>query len=176
MNGRSWSFTVGLLSVAVAAQAQVKTFSIRADGVLCLSCAHRVEKAIQRVAGVQKVQVHMQPVYAEVTPRAGAWLEPDRLRDAIKNAGFKPGEVRCTVTGQLTEWHGQPALSLAGSERPLVLQAASDAPQAMEQARRLLGEGKKAEVEVEGQLAGRAVAGDRASPLVLRASRMAAAR
>jgi hypothetical protein len=118
----------------------------------------------------------MDPAGAEVTPRAGAWLEPERLRDAIQQAGFKPGEVRCTISGPLTEWHGQPAVSLADSGRLVVLQASPGAPQAFEQAQRMLAAAKKDAVDVEGQLDGRAIAGDPASPVALRAGRVAVVR
>ena len=70
----------------------------------------------------------MGPVRAEVTPKADAWVEAARLRRAIQSAGFKPGDLRYTVTGTLTQWRGQPALRFGSSERLLVLQAQPAAP------------------------------------------------
>jgi Cu+-exporting ATPase len=170
MNTRTGGFIMALLSLAVAASAQVKTITVSAGGVLCLSCVHRVEKAIQRVEGVAKVKVRMEPVRAEVTPRAGAWVEPERLRDAIKNAGFKPGDIRCTVSGPLIAWRGQPALRVAGSDRLVVLQPAPQSPEAFAQAQWALASAGSPTVEVEGEYAGRAVPNDPAAPLALRAS------
>jgi copper chaperone CopZ len=168
MNRRTWSFTMALLSLAAAASAQVKTISVSASGVLCLSCAYRLEKAIQRVEGVEKVRVEMEPVRAEVTPRGGGWIEAEQLRDAIKNAGFRPGDIRYTVSGPLTEWRGQPALRVAGSDRLVVLQPAPQSPEAFAAARRALARAGSPTVEVEGEFAGRAVPNDPAAPVVLR--------
>ena len=85
MRFAAWTLTLGLIIPAAHANAQVRAMTIRASGVLCLSCAHRLEKAIQRVESVEKVKVEMEPVRAEVTPRGGAWIDPDRLYTAIKN-------------------------------------------------------------------------------------------
>src|SRR4051794_38034918 len=115
MQIRTLVLSLGLATLAAAANAQVKAMTVRAGGVLCLSCAHRLEKAVQRVERVEKVKVEMEPVRAEVTPRSGAWIDPERLRSAIKNAGFQPGEVRYTIRGVLAAWHGQPAIQLAGT-------------------------------------------------------------
>jgi hypothetical protein len=137
-----------------------------------VSCTYRLEKAIQRLEGVDKVRAEIVPPRAEVTPRAGAWVEADRLRGAVKGAGFKPGEVRYTVTGTLTPWQNQPALRLSGSERLLVLQADPGAPEPYEHARRLLPDAAGKTIEIEGQLVEHAVPEDRSSPAALRLSRL----
>jgi copper chaperone CopZ len=168
-----------LLALTTAANAQVKSISVRAEGVLCLSCAHRLEKAIQRVDGVSKVTVAMEPVRAEVTPRGGTWIDPERLRGAIKNAGFRPGDVRCTISGPLTTWHGQPAIRLAGSDRVIVLEAAPEHPDLLAKLQQQCAGGSGPTLRVEGQFAGRVDAQDAAAPAVavaaLRAERVATA-
>jgi hypothetical protein len=92
----------------------------------------------------------MEPVRAEVTPKAGAWVEAAQLREAVKKAGFKPGAVQYIVRGQLTEWQGQPAVSV-GSDRLLVLQAEPQSPAAFEKARQLLQDSVGKTATVEGQ-------------------------
>jgi hypothetical protein len=114
----------------------------------------------------------MEPMRAEVTPRAGVWVEADRLRGAVKKAGFKPGDVRYTVSGLLTEWKGQPALRLEGSDRVVVLQAPAGASDAYERARQAIGGTEGRKVEVEGQFVDRAVASDKGSPGALRIQRL----
>src|SRR5436305_2618258 len=101
MRVKTLTLALAALALAGSARAEVKSITVRAGGVLCLSCVNRVEKAIERVAGVEKVHVQMDPVAAQVTPRGGLWLDPERLRTAIKNAGFKPGDVHCTISGPL---------------------------------------------------------------------------
>jgi hypothetical protein len=113
----------------------------------------------------------MDPTGVEVTPKAGRWVEAARLRSAVKNAGFKPGVIRYTVTGTLMEWQGQPALRVTGSERVVVLQQA-EAPEAFERARQALPQAEGKTAEVEGQFVDRAVAADKKSPAALRVQRM----
>jgi hypothetical protein len=113
----------------------------------------------------------MAPVRAEVTPKADAWIDAARLRGAIKGAGFKPGDLRYTVTGTLTPWRGQPALR-CGSDRLLVLQSQPAAPAAYERARQALSETGTKAVEVEGEFVDRAVPEDGSSPASLRLARL----
>jgi hypothetical protein len=94
--------------------------------------------------------VQLEPTLATVTPRAGVWVEAARLRSAVKNAGYKPGDVRYTVAGTLTQWQGRPALKLKGSERILLLQPQPGAPEAYERARKTLAEAGNRPAEVEG--------------------------
>jgi hypothetical protein len=135
---------------------------------------YRLEKAIQRLEGVDKVRVHMDPTRAEITPRAGAWIEAERLRGAIKKAGFKAGDIALTLTGALTEWQGQPALRipLNGGERLVVLQADARTPEPFEQVRQALPQAGSKPVQLEGQLVDRAVAADKTSPPALRVTRV----
>jgi hypothetical protein len=129
-----------------------------------------LEKAIQRLEGVDKVRVRMDPVRVDVTPRAGEWVQAARLRSAVKAAGFKSGEIRLTIRGLLTEWHGAPAVRLANSERIVVLQALPEAPEAYERARRELPTAAGKTVEVEGQHMDST--GDKTAPTALRLRRL----
>jgi copper chaperone CopZ len=162
---------LGLLGLTTGALAQVKSILVAAGGVWCTSCTYRLEKAIQRLEGVEKVRAEIEPPRAEVTPRAGAWVEAGRLRSAVKSAGFKPGGVRYTVEGSLVEWQGQPALRLPRSERVLVLQADPKAPELYERLRRMLPATDKM-VAVEGEFVDHAVADDKTSPAALRLCRL----
>jgi hypothetical protein len=96
--------------------------------------------------------VRLAPPHAEITPRAGKWLEADRLRSAVKNAGFKPGEIRYTIAGTLTGSQGQPALRLPDGERVVALQPDPSALETYERARRALPEAEGKPAEIEGRL------------------------
>jgi hypothetical protein len=109
-----------------------------------------------------------------VTPRTGVWVDVDRLRAAVKNAGFKPGEIRLTVTGTLTEWKSQPALrlSLNGRERLVVLQAEPKTPEPFERLKQTPLTGSGPALEVEGRLVDRAEPDNKTAPAALRVSRL----
>lgn len=113
-----------------------------------------------------------------MTPRSGAWVDADRLRSAVKNAGFKPGEIRLTVTGTLTEWKTQPALrlSLKGQERLVVLLAEPRSSEAFERLEQPGSSAASPAIEVEGRFVDRADPGDRTAPAALRVERVAADR
>lgn len=108
--------------------------------------------------------MRLAPSHAEITPRAGKWLEADRLRSAVKNAGFKPGEIRYTIAGTLTGSQGPPALRLPDGERVVALQPDPGAPEAYERARRALPAAEGKPVEVEGRLLDRTRGKEKAAP------------
>jgi hypothetical protein len=107
--------------------------------------------------------VRLAPSHAEITPRAGKWLEADRLRSAVKGAGFKPGEIRYTIAGTLVERQGQPSLRLPDSERIVTLQPDPGAPDAYARARQALPEAEGRPVEIEGRLPDRTPAKEKAA-------------
>lgn len=55
------------------------------------------------------------------------------LDKAIYDAGMKMGDVRLTVTGELTTWQGEPALKIPESGQVFLLQA-NDKFRALQQA------------------------------------------
>jgi hypothetical protein len=110
----------------------------------------------------------MEPTRVEVTPRAGAWIEAERLRSAIKKAGFKATDIRLTLTGTLTEWQSQPALRLPEGERIVLLQPEPGAPEPLERARQALPTAADAKVTAEGQLVDRAKGAEKSTPVALR--------
>jgi hypothetical protein len=119
----------------------------------------------------------MEPVRAEVTPKAGVWVEAERLREAVRKAGFKPGAIQYIVRGQLTEWQGQPAVTLSGTNRVLLLQAEPKTPAAFQQARQLLLDSPSGTATVEGQWPDKEPRGGPAgTPGTLRVSRVEVAR
>jgi copper chaperone CopZ len=169
---QTWSLILALLSGTMTADTHVTGITIAAKGVLCLSCTYRLEKAIQRLEGVEKVRVRISPALAEVTPKAGRWIEGDRLRRAVQDAGFKPGEVRYTVTGALVEWQGQPAVRLSGGEQVIVLKAEPGASGAFERARKSISEAGGRTVEIEGPWVEEVGKRDRTVPEALRVHRL----
>jgi hypothetical protein len=114
----------------------------------------------------------MDPVRLEVTPRDGTWVEVSALRQAVKKAGFKPEEIRYTLTGRLTEWRGRPALAVTGSDRLVVLEP-EPAPSPAEPPRPkqiAVGAGKR--VEIEARWTDRTAATDPGAPAVLSVRRL----
>jgi hypothetical protein len=81
----------------------------------------------------------------------------------VKNAGFKPGEIRYSIAGTLIERQSQPALRLPDSERVVALQPDPGGPEPYERARRALPEADSRRVEIEGRLLDRKPGKERAA-------------
>jgi mercuric ion binding protein len=90
-----------LLLGAVAAEAQVEAASVRLDGMSCPFCAFGVEKRLRRVAGVGSVEIHMDLGLAVLTAADGASIDLARIPEAIRKAGFTPGDVEASAVGIL---------------------------------------------------------------------------
>ncbi|MEE8273670.1 MAG: heavy metal translocating P-type ATPase [Alphaproteobacteria bacterium] len=69
------------------------TLTLRVDGMTCASCVARVERAIGKVPGVDRVSVNLASERAEVRYDP-AWATPGALAEAIAGAGYSvPGET-----------------------------------------------------------------------------------
>ena len=68
----------------------MKTSTIQINGMTCGGCVASVTKALQQVAGVQKVKVELSPGAAEVTFDE-ALVNEAALQDAVQDAGFDVG-------------------------------------------------------------------------------------
>ncbi len=58
---------------------------------------------------------------AIITPKVGERFDPFEIPNAIKKAGFTPGEVNLTVSGKLSRYKEFWALEVPGLAQPLLL-------------------------------------------------------
>lgn len=69
----------------------------------------------------------------EVTLKPGAWVDPARMQQTIKDAGYKPGDAGVTLrlTGKVVKQGDQLALELDKMKAPrtLALAAAKEKPE-----------------------------------------------
>ncbi|MDX2150010.1 MAG: hypothetical protein SFV54_04695 [Bryobacteraceae bacterium] len=112
-------------------------------GLDCPSCSDSLERAFKRVRGVESVEVGEGVVRLRLT--AGNAVRLERIHDALKGAGYTPGDAAVTVAGKSN-----------GAEFEV---------SGFEPAYRLRFEGRA----VEGQVRGVVPAPKPASPLLLRA-------
>ena len=64
-----------------------QTIELRIDGMTCASCVSRVEKAMLKVAGVERAVVNLATERASVSGARGT-LDPDALIRAVAEAGY----------------------------------------------------------------------------------------
>ncbi|MGN6032332.1 MAG: heavy metal translocating P-type ATPase, partial [Thermomicrobiales bacterium] len=66
--------------------------SFPVEGMTCAACVRRVEKALEKVDGVQDATVNLATERAAVTVDP-ALVSPDSLRVAVEAAGYTPGRI-----------------------------------------------------------------------------------
>ena len=79
-------------SVAAASQkaAELKIITIPVAGMVCISCAATVKRAVKAIEGVSAVEVMLTKNSVQVTYDPGR-LSPDRVAAAINALGYKAG-------------------------------------------------------------------------------------
>ena len=116
----------GSTGAAAPAGADVCTLDIGVGGMTCASCVSRVERALQRVPGVQEATVNLATESARVVFAPSDEAEA-RIRRAVREAGYEPRAAEAALTEDLSTWAGflPVAVALALS-LPLVLPMAGD--------------------------------------------------
>ena len=104
-----------LLGVPVTARANIEEIVLRVDGLACPFCAYGLEKKLQRVSGVDRVDVQMDAGRVVLEPSPGAIVSTDNLERAVSDAGFSLRGTDLTATGHLGERGGAMILRLDGS-------------------------------------------------------------
>lgn len=65
-----------------------------------------MEDALRRQSGVKNVHVAIQANVVTVTPKPNVYLNLAGIANAIKGAGFAPGDMTVSVVGKLEEGDG----------------------------------------------------------------------
>lgn len=63
--------------------------TIKVEGMSCMHCKLRVEKAVESVEGVQKVEVNLQTKEVVFDYEEGK-VNIEKVKDAIREAGYEP--------------------------------------------------------------------------------------
>jgi copper chaperone len=63
--------------------------TIKVEGMSCMHCKSRVEKAVESVEGVQKAEVNLQTKEVVLDYEEGK-VNLEKVKDAIREAGYEP--------------------------------------------------------------------------------------
>jgi copper chaperone CopZ len=127
-----------------------------------------VRVAVQKLEGVESVEVSLERASATVQLRAGNAVSLAQLREIIKNNGFTAKEAVVTVVGTLIERGGAPALETTGTKTVMLLVRDSKQPGAFEELQQAIRSASGPVVEVSGLVESRRDEPDR---VVVRAFR-----
>ncbi|MCF6250153.1 MAG: heavy-metal-associated domain-containing protein [Methylococcaceae bacterium] len=81
----SMVFFLLILSVSYANEA---VYSLQVDGLGCPFCAYGIEKQLSVIEGVDSVVVDISKGLVNVTMQQDAYLDKERARQAVTDAGF----------------------------------------------------------------------------------------
>lgn len=76
-----------VLCVSIALDAQA-TYQLRVDGLACPFCAYGIEKKLNALPGVERLETNIKEGTVFVTMQDGATLDRAAARQAVKDAGF----------------------------------------------------------------------------------------
>lgn len=77
--------------ISAATVAAGPSYRIEVDGLACPFCAYGIEKQLNKINGVEKVETDIKAGAVTVTMRAGRILEKSRAAQAVDKAGFTLG-------------------------------------------------------------------------------------
>jgi copper chaperone CopZ len=112
-------------------------------------CAHAVRVAVQKIEGVESVDVSLKRAVADIRLRPGNHVSLEQLGQLVKSNGFTPKEAMVTAVGTLLERSGKPALEL-GPNVVLLISSDRSEPGAYKQLTDMLGSRKQASLEIVG--------------------------
>ena len=115
-------------------------------------CAHAVRVAMRKLPGVEEVHVSLEKAQTDVILRGGNTVTVAKLREIIKNSGFKSGDAEIVAEGRVVGDKGRLLLDLAPAQTMLTIREDQGSAEALAEARRLRGS-TPAIVEAAGTLA-----------------------
>lgn len=90
-----------MLLFSTFAHAGISSMSVTVEGMACPFCAFGVEKRIKKVKGVSSVDVDMRTGKAMITAEPDASIQYRDVPQAVRDAGFTPGEMHISASGLL---------------------------------------------------------------------------
>src|SRR5438309_134921 len=105
-----------------------------------MTCAHVVDVALKKVAGVESVEVSLNKGLATVKLKTGNTVSVPQLWELIHKNGYTPKSTAVSVRGDLANVNGQLRLKVSGTNESLALAATPKNPSAFSEASKKLGQ------------------------------------
>jgi len=110
------------------AHAQYKTIELKILGMDCAICAHGVKVAVQKVDGVESVQLSLERAEADIRLKPENRVSLDQFRRIVKGNGFEPREAKVSVVGSVRNAGGKLTFEVPGTSAPVVIATEGSAP------------------------------------------------
>jgi copper chaperone CopZ len=122
-----------VLLVPSRARAEYTRVELTILGMDCATCAHGVRIGVQKVAGVESVELSLERAEAAIRLADGNRVLLDQFRRIVKANGFEPKQARVTVRGTVREMAGKLVLEVSGPGTSLVISPDKSAPEPYKQ-------------------------------------------
>ena len=116
-HNRPMIFTILVLLLALLpspARAEYTRVELKIFGMDCAICAHGVRVAVQKVEGVESVELSLEHAQADIRLRAGNAVALDRFRQIVKGNGFEPKDATVTAVGTVRDSGGKLSFDISG--------------------------------------------------------------
>jgi copper chaperone CopZ len=110
-----------LLVFAAQTHAEYTRVELQIFGMDCATCAHGVRIQIQKVDGVESVELSLQRASADIRLRQNNRVTLDQFRKIVKGNGFQPRQASVAAVGTVREIGGKLAFEVSGLTTPLVV-------------------------------------------------------
>ncbi|GJL71981.1 MAG: hypothetical protein NMNS01_11800 [Nitrosomonas sp.] len=86
--GKHIVLTLALVVLASATLAAQPIYKFHVDGLACPFCAYGIEKKLNALEGVERIEMNIKDGVVVVTMKNGSALDEAVARKAVKDAGF----------------------------------------------------------------------------------------
>jgi len=108
--------------ISAPAWSQVESIEMRVAGLACPFCAYGLEKKLKEVRGVSKVEIRVDEGLVILEGKKGESIDVDRLKPAVKDAGFTAGEITGTAIGNVATVNDRAVLQVSGTDAEFILE------------------------------------------------------
>lgn len=102
MSKRSMNSAILFVTFTQTSHAQLRRLELRVDGLACPFCAYGLEKNLKALKGAKRLEIDINKGIVTIFPEEGELIPVYRLREAVKDSGFTPREIKLTVAGRAT--------------------------------------------------------------------------
>ena len=91
---------MGFCLIIVKGQAQTENkqlegiIKVAVDGLSCPFCAYGLEKKLQKMEGVEKIEIDVENAFVLLTVEHGKTVYEEVIRERVKDAGFTAREIK----------------------------------------------------------------------------------
>jgi mercuric ion binding protein len=115
------AMAIGLLIAPCGAVAQIKSVSLKVEGLACPFCVYGVEKKLKQLPAITDVSVDLKSGAVRLAVGRDQSFSVNQIRDAVREAGFTLRDVRMTAVGTVIEEKDRLVFVVNGTKQPILV-------------------------------------------------------